>query len=346
MRLVQGGASAPRSVSISRRFRLPVAVLSAGLMMAGCGVLGGGSSGLGSSGNLTITVAAVPGVDNAPLYIARQDGLFRQHGLNVRITRYRSLKDEIQALSHGQADIAAGDYADFFYQESQGALRLRLIADGYDAAPNVMQVLTLPTSSIKNPQDLQNQRVAIPPPGGIAKSSNISLPYSMEMMATEAVLRNDGVGPTSITWAPMSESKMVSALGNHKVSAIVVTEPYIFQAESKLGAVSVLDSCSGVTSGLPLLGYFSLASFATGHAQAVHAFKAALLQAQEDATMRGPVQAQLTSSRTMTTQDAALLTLGQYPTFLSVGQVQRVADLMYESGMIAAPLAVRGLISG
>jgi NitT/TauT family transport system substrate-binding protein len=346
MRLVQGGASAPRSVSISRRFRLPVAVLSAGLMMAGCGVLGGGSSGLGSSGNQTITVAAVPGVDNAPLYIARQDGLFRQHGLNVRITRYRSLKDEIQALSHGQADIAAGGYADFFYQESLGTLRLRLIADGYDAAPNVMQVLTLPTSSIKNPQDLQNQTVAIPPPGGIAKSSN--LPYSMEMMATEAVLRNDGVGPTSITWVPMPESKMVSALGNHTngVGAIVVTEPYIFEAESKLGAVSVLDSCSGVTSGLPLLGYFSLASYANGHAQAVHAFKAALLQAQADATMRGPVQAQLTSSKAMTTQDAALLTLGQYPTFLSVGQVQRVADLMYESGMIATRLAVRRLISG
>jgi NitT/TauT family transport system substrate-binding protein len=344
MRLVQGGTSAPRSLSISRRFRLPVAVLSAGITMAGCGVLGGGSSGVGSSGNLTITVAAVPGVDTAPLYIARQDGLFRQHGLNVRITRYTSLKDEIQALSHGQADIAAGSYADFFYQQSHGTLKLRLIADGYDAAPNVMQVLTLSDSNIKTPQDLQNQKVAIPPPGGIAKSNN--LPYSMEMMATEAVLRNDGVGPTSIEWIPTPEAKMVSALGNHKVGAIVVTEPYIFEAESKLGAVSVLDSCSGVTSGLPLLGYFSLASFAMGHAQAVHAFKAALLQAQEDATMRGPVQAQLTSSRAMTTQDAALLTLGQYPTFLSIGQVQRVADLMYESGMIATPLAVRRLISG
>ncbi len=190
MRLVQGGTSAPRSLSISRRFRLPVAVLSAGITMAGCGVLGGGSSGAGSSGNLTITVAAVPGVDTAPLYIARQDGLFRRHGLNVRITRYTSLKDEIQALSHGQADIAAGSYADFFYQQSHGTLKLRLIADGYDAAPNVMQVLTLSDSNIKTPQDLQNQKVAIPPPGGIAKSNN--LPYSMEMMATESVRRDRG----------------------------------------------------------------------------------------------------------------------------------------------------------
>jgi NitT/TauT family transport system substrate-binding protein len=342
MRLVQGGARAPRSLSMSRLTCLAVAFLSAGLLMAGCGLLGRTSTGLSGSGNLTITVAAVPGVDDAPLYVARKDGLFRQHGLNVTISNYTSLQQEIQAVRSGHADIAAGDYADFFYQISHDHLALRLIADGYDAAPNVVEVLTLPNSGIKSPQDLVNKRVATPAAQAIKKTSN--LPYSIEMLATQAVLRTDSVGPTSIHWVGMAESDMINALKTGQVNAILTTEPYIFQAESKLGAIAVLDSCSGVTSGLPLLGYFSPVAFATGHSQAVRAFKSALAQAQAGATMRGPVRAMLTSSMHM--GNAALLTIGQYPTFLSVGQVQRVADLMYDSGMIATSLNVQGLVSG
>jgi len=48
----------------------------------------------------------------------------------------------------------------------------------------------------------------------------------------------------------------------------------------------------------------------------------------------------------MTMQDAALVTIGSYPTSLIVDQVQRVADLMYNSGVISSPLDVARLASG
>ena len=41
---------------------------------------------------------------------------------------------------------------------------------------------------------------------------------------------------------------------------------------------------------------------------------------------------------------SSLVTIGQYPTFLSVGQVQRVADLMYGTGMINTTLSVRNML--
>ncbi len=344
MRLVQDGPRPPLRRGVSRRFCRAAACLPAALLLAGCGLLGGSSGGLSSGDNQTITVAAVPGVDDAPLYVALREGLFRQRGLHVTITNYSSLRDEIQALGSGRADIAAGDYTDFFTKQSRGDLDLRLITDGYDASPNVMAVLTRPDSGITSPQDLVDKVIATPPAQAIRPGSN--LPYSMEMMATQAVLRTDGVGPTSIHWRPTPEKDMISALRDHTVDAIVATEPYLLQAESQLGAVSVLDSCSGVTSGLPLLGYFTVQKFQREHAQVIRAFRSALVSAQAAATMRGPVQKTLTSSMHMNGQSAALLTLGQYPTFLSIGQVQRVADLMYDAGMIGSPLAVRTLVSG
>jgi NitT/TauT family transport system substrate-binding protein len=48
----------------------------------------------------------------------------------------------------------------------------------------------------------------------------------------------------------------------------------------------------------------------------------------------------------MSTQNAALVTIGSFPTSLSVAQVQRVADLMYVTGVISTPLSVSKLASG
>src|SRR5262249_56664441 len=95
---------------------------------------------------------------------AAKNGLFRDRGLNVVVKTYTSLRLEFQALKNGSIDIAAGDYADFFYAEAVGKASLHLVADGYDAMSNVMEVLSLPGSGITTPQDLVNKLVPTPNP--------------------------------------------------------------------------------------------------------------------------------------------------------------------------------------
>jgi NitT/TauT family transport system substrate-binding protein len=326
------------------------------LLLAGCGALGGGSNGISASGGATITVAAVPSIGNAPLYLARQDGLFAQHGLTVRIKTYSSLKAEVEALGNGQADIAAGDYTGFFAaagstfgpptkdgkkQSIPGGTTLRVVGDGYDAADNVMAVLTLPGSPITRAADLQGMTVYTPPAQAIVPNKHV--PYNMETLATQTVLRNDGVSVTSINWKQSPSGQLVKALQDKKANAILVGEPYLFQAEKQLGAVAVLDSAAGVTSGLPLLGYFTTSAYASAHADSVRAFQAAITAAQIRAASRGQIQSMFTSAAGVTPQDAPLIALGSYPTFFSIGQIQRVADLMFDAGMLASKLDVREL---
>ncbi|HMG64333.1 MAG TPA: hypothetical protein VK599_15420, partial [Streptosporangiaceae bacterium] len=222
---------------------------------------------------------------------------------------------------------------------------LRVVADGYDAAPGVMEVLTLPGSHITSPTELQQQTIGTPPAQAIktSKSTPQTQPYNIETLSTQTVLRNDGASTSSITWQEMPAADEVAALKDHSVGAILVTEPYIFEAESKLGAVALLDSCSGVTSGLPLLGYFTTSAFASQHSATAQAFRAALLQAQGTAALRGPVQATLASTAGVSAADTPLITLGTYPTFFSVGQIQRVADLMFAAGMLTSTISVRDL---
>jgi NitT/TauT family transport system substrate-binding protein len=338
MRLAWAGA---RVVDL----RLAPVVLSVVVLASGCNFLGIGASGAAPGSGL-ITVAVVPGIDNAPLRVAVQDGLFRHGGLNVTVKDYPSLGAEFRALASGEAQIAGGDYTGFFYEQSVGRASLRLIADGYDAASNSVAILSLPNSGITTPQQLEGQ------PGGVATAPaqvapySAAVPYNIQTLAAEEVLQNDGVSPSSVNWTQMQAQDMIGALASGQVKAILATEPYILEAEEQLGAVEVVDASSGVTAGLPMSGYFSLASYARADPSAVKAFQEALDQAQSDCAQRGPVQAVLPSLTGMSAGNAALVTLGTYPTSLNVGQIQRVAGLMYDSGMINNPVNVSALTSG
>ncbi len=319
-----------------------LAILPLAALASGCSATGTRASGAGGP----VTVAVVPGIDNAPLRVAVQKGLFRQRGLDVAIRDYPSLGAELHALTSGQARIAAGDYTGFFYEQATGRASLRLIADGYDAAPDSMAILTLPGSGITTPQQLPGQ------PGGVATLPaqvipySATIPYGIDTLAAQQVLQNDGVSPSSVNWTQIPAKDMIGALRSGQVKAILATEPYILDAEEQLGAVEVVNASSGVTSGLPLSGYFSLSSYAHAHPAAVRAFQEALDQAQADCAQRGLVQAVLPRLTGMSTGDAAQVTLGTYPASLNVGQVQRVATLMYDSGMIGSPVSVSALASG
>jgi NitT/TauT family transport system substrate-binding protein len=338
MRLAQVGARLPA-------LRVAPAFLLVALLVSGCNFLGIGSSG-GASGSGPITVAVVPGIDNAPLQVAVTEGLFRQNGLNVVVKNYPSIGAEYRALTSGQAQVAAGDYTDFFYMQSSGGAKLRLIADGYDAVSNSVAILTMPNSGITTPQQLQGL------PGGVAAApaqlvqAGKAVPFNIQTLAAQEVLQNDGVSSSTVTWKPMQPQNMIGALRNGQVKAILVTEPYILQAEEQLGAVELVNASTGVTDGLPMSGYFSLASYQHANPSAVQAFQKALAQAQSECAQRGLVQGALSHLTGMTTGESALVTLGTYPASLNVGQVQRVATLMYDSGMIRTPVTVSSLTAG
>jgi ABC-type nitrate/sulfonate/bicarbonate transport system substrate-binding protein len=335
MRLAWAGAH----IKQLRILSVALSVLSVTVLASGCQALGSGASG-------PITVAIVPGIDNAPLGVAVQDGLFRQEGLNVTVQDYSSVGAEVQALTSGKAQIAEGDYTGFFYEQASGRASLRLIADAYDATTNSVAILTLPGSGITTPLQLQSQSADVATPPAQVASYSLAVPYNIQTLAAEEVLQNDGVSPSSVNWTVTQSQDMIGALRSGRVKAILATEPYILEAEEQLGAVEVVDASSGVTSGLPMSGYFSLASYAHANPSAVQAFQGALEQAQADCAQRGPVQSVLPHVTGMTTGDAALVTLGTYPTSLNVGQVQRVAGLMYDSGMISNPLNVNALVAG
>jgi len=346
MKVVAAGRRPVRRWASGRARIAAGCAAAAVVLLAGCQLPGSGSS-AGSPqapAGSSITVASVRGVGNAPLYVAQQQGLFRQAGLAVHIHLYPSVKAELQALRNGVAGVAAGDYANFFYaQEQDNEKPMVVLADGYDAGPDIMDVLVRPDSPITRPQDLRGKTIGTAQPQLMARLPG-EVPYSLDTVAAASVLENDGVQPASVNWRPVPAGHLIGALRRGSVDAILVTEPEIFQAESQLGARSVLDACSGATVNLPLEGYFATASYAKQHREALVAFHAALMRAQASANQPAPLNSALTHYAGMSHQTASLITVGVYPTSLRVTSLQRVADLMSFYGSLPHPLDVSKMV--
>ena len=341
--ILQSARSRARSVVPRRALRRVIALLAVSSLVfavAGCHVPGTSSASALPPGE-KLTVAVVPGIDTVPLAVAVKNGLFGQQGLGVSVQDYPTLLAAYNALVDGKADVAVGDYTSFFYAIAKLKAHLKLIMDGYDAAAGTMQVLALPSSGINSPKDLAGKVIGTPA-AEVAPYSQ-TFPYSIDTLATQSVLQSDGVNTSAISWTQVPENQMISELRDHQVSAILATEPLIIEAETQLGAQEVLDSCSGVSANLPLSGYFSTTPFARQHAAALQAFRTALITAQSQSAQRSNVQSVLQGEH-MASLYTDLANIGQYPTFLNVGQVQRVADLMNDSGMITAPVTVQSLV--
>jgi len=338
MRLVPASARAQSDRRPARRARVFAGVAAAAAVLtvvAGCRVPGmsGGTSAPQVSG--TINVGAAPGVGVVPLYLALQSGAFRHTGLTVHVVTYSSISSELQDLQAGKIQVAYGDYANMFYAQAhalaaggKSGLNMVIVADGYDAAPNTMEVLTLPNSGIVTPKNLQGKTIGTTEPQ-MMSMSNAGQPYSLETVATQSVLTNDNVTLARVHWRPVASSALLGALANHQVNAILATEPTIFQAESQLGAVPVVDSATGATANLPLDGYFALRSFASKNSAQLNAFRSALETGQSAASQQAPVRAALEHSVGLAMSDASLVTLGIYPTSMNASDLQRVVSLMF-----------------
>jgi NitT/TauT family transport system substrate-binding protein len=288
-------------------------------------------------------------VPDAPLYIGLRDGLFSKVGLTVHVVSPPSVPSAVAALRNGTADIAFGDYANMFYAEEhpgRPAPHLLALADGYDAGPNVVEVLTMPGSNIVTPKDLENKVIGTASAQAIPthNAKKQPQPYGIDTVATWSVLASDNVRVGTITWEPMQTSKLIGALQNHQVDAILATEPTIYAAESQLGAVPVLDACTGATANLPLYGYFTNKAYADRNPGAVTAFRGALERAQAQASMAAPLQTALTKSAGLKPQTAALLTFGTYPTTLSAPNIQRVVNLLFFFNALDTTLKVPSLV--
>ncbi len=280
-----------------------------------------------------LTVAVVPIVQAAPLFIAIKDGYFKREGLNVTPKITQQSTAAVSDMLHGTVQIvAAANYVSFLQAQATGALSIRILAANSRCDNGSNLVLTLPGSGITRPSDLAGKSIAV----------NIN--PNIQTLAVGAVLRSEGVPPSSVHFVTIPFPDMLAALRAHRVNAISEVEPFISDAEAA-GAVKVLNGCQGPTAGIPLAGYFSTSSWAQQYPGTAAAFQTAIQRAQQYAAQnRSAITAVLPTYMKITAPVAAKVDTGIFPSSLDAASIQGLANLMESAGMIKSHLDVSPLL--
>src|SRR3984893_8222016 len=290
-----------------------LAVAASALLTTSCG---GGSAAY--SGSMTsITLGALPVVDDVSAYIAANEGIFQKYGLNVTIKHVLTSAVAIPEMKNGAIDILGGGNSVSFIEASakNPAAPYRILSEAATCASGSFVILTLPSSGIQTPAGLERKTIAV------------NLTNNIQTLMINSVLGSDDVKAAQVRY---------------------VVIPFPTTAEQEAGAIPILDQCSGPDSNLPLSGYISTSAWAQQHPDAVHRFQQAMAQAQAIAdTDRAVVEKTLLKYVTgLTPVQAATITLEQFPTSLDGVQLNRVSNLMQEAGLIKSSVQASSLING
>ncbi len=311
-----------------RRFRGPMigAALAGCLVMGGCST--GGGSGLSAPGNLektNLTIAAVPALDSAGVYIAQQRGYFADVGLHVTVVPAISSETVVAQQEAGKIDVTSGNYVSYILADAQKRANLEILAAGSVMQPSGQMIMVPADSKVQTVSQLQNQKVAVNAPNNIGT------------LLVESVLSDSAIAnPTAaVKFTDMKFQDMAAALAHHEVAAAWMPEPFITQVEQQVGAIPLADADQGFTQNIPIAGYAVTASWLKKYPHTAAAFKAAIEKAQAvAATNPAAVQQGMAKFAGASIRDAAIAAQPEFPTANSQGLIQRLANLMLQFGML------------
>ncbi|MFD8570332.1 ABC transporter substrate-binding protein [Streptomyces sp. NPDC059639] len=297
-----------------------VAVTAAlALLAAGCGDGDAKSSG---DDDRHLTVAALPLTDSAALYIARDRGLFKKEGLDVRIQAVQQSIQALPALSKGQVDvIASANYVTFLQAYEKGTLDVRILAEGVRTAPHMMDVLVPKDSAITSAADLKGRTVAV------------NILNNIQSLTLNAILDEQGAGRP--VYRQIAFPQMGPALEKGQVDAVHAVEPFDSAVQSDLKARVLVDGGAAPVQSLPISGYVTTAAYAKKHPDTAARFRRAIEAASKIAA-RDPaaVRAELPKYTKVTAAQATAMGLPAYSATSDAAQLRRLTELMKKQGLL------------
>ena len=309
-------------------FRALPLVAATIMVLAGCTAAPSGATFASASSGLErpdITVAAIPSVDLAGLYVAQDEGLFAKAGLHVTIKKIPSSKAVIAAQLNGQVDISAGSYVGYIAAQAAGA-RFRILAEASTLRPDTRTLVVTKKAGITTIADL------------VGKTIGVNGTNSIGTLLISALLQENGIPPSKVHFVTDQSGfpAMPAQLQQGYWQAAFLAEPYVTMAEETYGEQELADLDQGATVNFPIDGYVATQAWVRKHPKTAAAFVQAIEEAQalaeSDPTA---VRAAMAMSDQLTPVVTAVMALPDFPIGpVDERRMQRTADAMLQFGML------------
>ncbi|MHB1340591.1 MAG: ABC transporter substrate-binding protein [Coriobacteriia bacterium] len=225
---------------MSQRYRMLaltlVLVLALGLA-AGCSpkepAEGGGESPVDTAELEPIKIGTLPTEDALPLWVAEENGLFEEAGLEVEIITFQAAQERDAAFASGAIDAYMGDIINSAALEAGGSpVSLVTVMLGATAAEGRFGIVAKPQSAAKTLTDLAD----VP----VGTSSASIQEYVLDGLMLEAGVPADRIKKEVVAKVPARFELLMSG----KLEAAALPEPLLSLAEAQ-GAVLIADDTAG-----------------------------------------------------------------------------------------------------
>lgn len=313
-------------------FRIAPLVAASIMVLAGCTTAPSNAtfSSVPSGSEEDITVAAIPSVDLASLYVAQDEGLFAKVGLHVTIKKIPSSKAVIAAQLKGQVDISAGSYVGYIAAQAAGA-RFRILAEASTLRPDTRTLVVTTNSNITTIAGLVGHKIAV-------NGTN-----SIGTLLISALLQEHGISPKKVNFVTDQNGfpAMPGQLQQGDWQAAFLAEPYVTMAEETYGEEELADLDQGATVNFPIDGYVATQAWTRQHPKTAAAFVQAIEEGQtladNDPTV---VRTAMAESDQLTPVVTAVMALPGFPIGpVDEKRIQRTAEAMFEFGMLSQQYA-------
>ena len=296
------------------------AVLAAG-SLAACG----GSSDAKTADGLTkVTLLRSTGATFEGLYIAEQQGFFKDAGLSVEIKAGATdTSQNVPSVLNGEAEFAMTDSAGLLKAIAQGipVEAVSQIQASVTGAPVSDGILVPGDSSVKTAKDLDRNTVGLPALGG-----NIQ-------MITQYAVEKDGGDPKSLNLVALPAASLQDAATKGRVDAISTFAA--FYDGAKAAGMRAIGNGSNDFPGLPQSLVFSSTKWLDGHDDVAKKFADAFAKGLEYANAHPAdiraVDAKYTKMPANVIKNRTIQTFD--PSF-AVDQIRLAAEKMYEYGIV------------
>lgn len=160
------------------------------------------------------------------IYLAKEQGFFQQHGLNVEVLEYTSLTDVKTAFERGHIDVMCATLIEMLqsYEQTKIDSKLILLTDysnGSDMIISHSDIATIP--------QLKGKKVGV-------EMSSLGVYILSRALQLNQVLLSD------VSLVPLDQTKMEEQLHNKEIDAAVTYPPFVPQIKQSMSVNTLFSS--------------------------------------------------------------------------------------------------------
>lgn len=273
-----------------------------------------------------VRVAALPIAETGALWAAMEEGIFEDHGIEVEVVPAQGGAQAIPALLSGDIQFAIGQPFGPFRADLQnlGVVIIGDYADSLEDGKDVNAVVSLADSGITDPADLAGKRVAV---NSLGAAGDVTIMKAVE---------DAGGDPTTIEFVEVAFPDAQAQLEAGNIDAAWVPDPFMSNVVNDGGNI-VVHPYQATIPGLSVLTTITTQELMDSDPELVADFAAAMTEALDwAADNEDAVRAAISTNMEIPEEAAAGITLPTFTSELQVSDLEELAGLAVEFGVLDA----------